>query len=116
MTNYTPEQLLGSGSFAPTLTKGTTYTFFVDNPIFCAYMTLESVKTADELYDETSPKPLSGSFSDFVNIASGVSSSFYQASFCLNSGSNSFKFTPSVNVGNNELYVRGVGGISVTIN
>jgi len=115
MTNYTSEQLNGSGSYAPILTKNTTYTFLIDNPSFCAYLTLESLKTTSGLYDQNSKQSLSGSFSNFTNIANGVSSSFYQASFCLNSGSNSFKFTPSVNVSVGELNIMGTGGITLTI-
>ena len=116
MTSYTSEQLNGSGSYAPNLTKNTTYTFVVDNPIFCAYLTLESLRNASGYYDESSIKTLSGSFSNFTNIVNGVSSSFYQAAFCLNSGSNSFKFTPAVNISGGQLNLRGTGGITLTIN
>ena len=115
MTNYTSIQLNGSGSYAPNLTKGTTYTFVVANTIFCAYLTLESLRNANGYYDETSKKAISGSFSDFTNVVNGVSSSFYQAAFCLNSGSNSFKFTPSVNISGGELNLRGTGDITLTI-
>lgn len=115
MTSYTSDQLNGSGSYAPSLTKNTTYTFSIANPIFCAYLTLESPRNANGYYDETSKKSLSGSFSDFTNVVNGVSSSFYQAAFCLNSGSNSFKFTPAVNISGDELNIRGTGGVTLTI-
>lgn len=116
MANYTPNQLEGSGSYAPILTKNTTYTFSVANPSFCAYITLESQRNNSGYYDVTSTPYLSGSFSNFNNIANAVSSSFFNASFCLNSGSNSFKFTPAVDVPVGKLSILGTGGISLSIN
>ena len=116
MATYTPEQLYGSGSYAPNLTKNTTYTFSVDNPGNSAYLALETNLSAQQYaYTSASPKNLSGSFADYTNIVNNVSFSDYIAAFSIPSGSCSFTFTPATNVVGTTLRVRGTGRVSLTI-
>jgi hypothetical protein len=120
MITYTPEQLHGSGSYAPSLAKNTTYTFSVDNPGDCAYLALETILSTQEYaYTSTSPKNLSGSFANYTNMVNNVSFGDYIAAFVIPSGSCSFTFTPATNVIGvplgATLRVRGTGKVSLTI-
>lgn len=111
MPSYTSAQLDGTGSLAPNLTKGTTYTFSIDNPINSAYFTLETTRNTQGIYDSSSPKNISGSFASTFNLVQ----SDYIASVALISGSNSFTFTPATNVVGTTLYMKGTGNITLTI-
>ena len=116
MATYTSEQLYGSGSYAPNLTKNTTYTFSVDNPGDCAYLALETTLSAQQYaYSITSPKNISGSFANYTNMMNDVSFSDYMAAFVIPSGSCSFTFTPATNVTGTTLKVRGTGNVSLVI-
>ena len=116
MATYTSEQLHGSGSYAPNLTKDTTYTFSVDNPGNSAYLALETtLSTQEYAYTSTSPKNISGSFSNYTNMVNNVSFSDYIAAFVIPTGSCSFTFTPSINVTGTTLKVRGTGNVSLVI-
>jgi hypothetical protein len=116
MATYTSEQLYGSGSYAPNLTKNTTYTFSVDNPGDCAYLALETTLSAQQYaYSSTSPKNISGSFANYTNMVNDVSFSDYMAAFVIPSGSCSFTFTPATNVTGITLKVRGTGNVSLDI-
>ena len=116
MATYTSEQLYGSGSYAPNLTKDTTYTFSVDNPGNSAYLALETtLSTQEYAYTSTSPKNLSGSFANYTNMVNNVSFSEYIAAFVIPTGSCSFTFTPAINVTGTTLKVRGTGNVSLVI-
>jgi len=112
MPSYTATQLDGTGSLAPNLTKGTTYTFSIDSPINSAYFTLETTRNTQGIYDSSSPKNVSGSFANTFNLVQ----SDYIASVALVSGSNSFTFTPATNIVGATLYMKGTGNIILTIN
>jgi hypothetical protein len=111
MPSYTSTQLNGTGSLAPNLTKGTTYTFSINNPTNSAYFTLETTRNTQGIYDVNSPKNVSGSFANTFNLVQ----SDYIASVALVSGSNSFTFVPSTNVVGTSLYMKGTGDITLTI-
>jgi hypothetical protein len=116
MATYTSEQLYGSGSYAPNLTKDTTYTFSVDNPGNSAYLALETtLSTQEYAYTSTSPKNLSGSFANYTNMVNNVSFSDYIAAFVIPTGSCSFTLTPATNVTGTTLKVRGTGNVSLII-
>jgi hypothetical protein len=112
-TSYTFSQLFGSqgeGTPSISLTAGTPYTFTLTNNSGSSYFTMETA------FDNTGviPKNTSGSYTSLTNIGSSVISD-YIAGFVLPTGTNSFVFTPSINVTGNKLRLRGVGGITLAI-
>ena len=105
--NYPFDKLYGPGTTCSiNLVAGTTYTFDITNNTGSSYFVLETVRD----YNGVTPKNLSGSLSNFSNIAYHVADD-YKAGFVLPPTTNSFDFTPANNVVKETLLFRGTGGI-----
>lgn len=105
--NYSFDKLYGPGTTCSIdLVAGTTYTFDITNNTGSSYFVLETVRD----YDGVTPKNLSGSLTNFSNIAYHVADD-YKAGFVLPTSTNSFDFTPANNVVKETLMFRGTGGI-----
>jgi hypothetical protein len=112
-TNYTFAKLFGSqgeGTSSINLTAGTPYTFTLTNNSGSSYFTLETVRD----YTGVTPRNTSGSYVSLSNIATSVKSD-YIAGFSLPTGTNSFIFTPAINVTGSSLKLRGTGGITLAL-
>ena len=87
--NYSFDKLYGPGTTCSiNLVAGTTYTFDITNNTGSSYFVLETVRD----YNGVTPKNLSGSLSNFSNIAYHVADD-YKAGFVLPPTTNSFDFT-----------------------
>jgi surface protein len=105
--NYPFDKLYGPGTTCSIdLVAGTTYTFDITNNTGSSYFVLETVRD----YNGVTPKNLSGSLTNFSNIAYHVADD-YKAGFVLPTSTNSFDFTPANNVVKETLMFRGTGGI-----
>jgi hypothetical protein len=105
--NYSFDKLYGPGTTCSiNLVAGTTYTFDITNNTGSSYFVLETVRD----YNGVTPKNLSGSLTNFSNIAYHVADN-YKAGFVLPTSTNSFDFTPANNVVKETLMFRGTGGI-----
>lgn len=117
MASYTAEQLYGSGTPIEALTASTSYTFTLTSPSSLsgsAYFTFETVRENDGFYDDTSSQNAIGTFTTLTNVQTLVSSS-YIFSVVVEQGGGSFVFTPSNNVAISGSFLRGTGGISLSI-
>ena len=109
--NYSFDKLYGPGTTCSiNLVAGTTYTFDITNNTGSSYFVLETVRD----YNGVTPKNLSGSLTNFSNIAYHVADD-YKAGFVLPTSTNSFDFTPANNVVKETLMFRGTGGISLGV-
>jgi hypothetical protein len=115
MASYNSNQLYGAGAPIEDLTSGSTYTFAVTSSITgSTYFTLESVKNSIGYYDSSSSATATGNIGNLTNVTGLVSSS-YMFSVVVNQGGGSFTFTPAANVAASGSFLRGTGGISLTI-
>jgi adhesin HecA-like repeat protein len=115
MAFYTSNQLYGAGAPIEALTSGTTYTFTIASPATgSSYFTLETVRNPLGFYGSTSATTARGTFGSLTNVTGLVSSS-YMFSVVVNQGGGSFTFTPAANVAVSGSFLRGTGGISLTI-
>jgi hypothetical protein len=115
MASYTSNQLYGAGTPIEALTSGTTYTFTIASPATgSSYFTLETVRNPLGFYGSTSATTARGTFGSLTNVTGLVSSS-YVFSVIVNQGGGSFTFTPAANVAASGSFLRGTGGISLTI-
>lgn len=117
MASYTAEQLYGSGTPIEALTISTAYTFSLSTPSTLsgsAYFTFETVRENNGFYGSTSPKNAIGTFNSLNNVQTLVSSS-YIFSVVVEQGGGSFIFTPSNNIAVSSSFLRGTGGISLSI-
>jgi hypothetical protein len=113
-TDYTFNKLFGfqgEGTSSIDLTAGTSYTFNITNNTGSSYFVME---TAQQPNLSVVPKNTSGSYTSLTNIASIVIGD-YITGFALPTGTNSFVFTPSINVTGSTLRLRGTGGITLGI-
>lgn len=113
--NYTFANLFGTqgeGTSSIDLTAGTPYTFTITNNSGSSYFTMET--PFNYLFNGSTPKNTSGSFTSQTNIATAVISD-YIAGFSLPTGTCSFIFTPAINVTGTTLNLRGVGGITLVL-
>jgi hypothetical protein len=113
-TSYTFSQLFGSqgeGTSSISLTAGTPYTFTLTNNSGSSYFVME---TAQPNNLSVVPKNTSGSYTSLTNIASSVIGD-YITGFVLPTGTNSFIFTPAINVTGSLLRLRGTGGITLAL-
>ena len=111
-TNYSFSDLYGPGTSSINLTAGTTYTFTTTNNSGSSYFVMET--PFNYQFDGSTPKNTSGSFSSLTNISNSIISD-YIAGFVLPTGTNSFNFTPAINVTGTTLKLRGTGGITLAI-
>lgn len=115
MASYNSNQLYGAGAPIEALTGGNTYTFTIASPISgSTYFTLETVRNPIGYYDSTSVATAKGTFGNLTNVTGLVSSS-YIFSVVVQPGGGSFTFTPTANVAASGSFLRGTGGISLTI-
>ena len=115
MASYNSNQLYGAGAPIEALTGGSTYTFTITSPATgSSYFTLETVRNSIGYYDSTSATTARGTFGSLTNITGLVSSS-YIFSAVVQPGGGSFTFTPAANVAVSGSFLRGTGGISLTI-
>jgi adhesin HecA-like repeat protein len=115
MASYTSNRLYGAGAPIEALTSGTTYTFTIASPATgSSYFTLETVRNPLGFYGSTSATTARGTFGSLTNVTGLVSSS-YMFSVVVNQGGGSFTFTPAANVAVSGSFLRGTGGISLTI-
>ncbi len=115
MASYTSNQLYGVGTPIEALTSGSTYTFTIASPATgSTYFTLETVRNSIGFYDSTSATTARGIFGNLTNVTGLVSSS-YIFSVVVNQGGGSFTFTPATSVAASGSFLRGTGGISLTI-
>ena len=113
-TDYTFDKLFGyqgEGTSSIDLTAGTSYTFNITNNTGSSYFVME---TAQQPNLSVVPKNTSGSYTSLTNIASIVIGD-YITGFALPTGTNSFIFTPSINVTGSTLRLRGTGGITLAL-
>jgi hypothetical protein len=111
IVNY-PYSDLYEGTSSINLTKGTAYTFTITNNSGSSYFVMET--PFNYLFDGSTPKNVSGSFSSLTNISEPVASN-YIAGFVLPTGTNSFIFTPATNVTGTTLKFKGTGGIRLVL-
>ena len=115
MASYNSNQLSGAGAPIEALTSGSTYTFTITSPISgSTYFTLETVRNSIGYYDSTSVATATGTIGNLTNVQYVVSSS-YIFSVVVQPGGGSFTFTPAANVAVSGSFLRGTGGISLTI-
>jgi len=115
MASYTSNRLYGAGAPIEALTSGSTYTFTIASPATgSSYFTLETVRNPIGYYDSTSATTARGTFGSLTNITGLVSSS-YVFSVIVNQGGGSFTFSPTANIPASGSFLRGTGGISLTI-
>ena len=115
MASYNSNQLYGAGAPIEALTGGNTYTFTIASPISgSTYFTLETVRNPIGYYDSTSATTARGTFGSLTNVTGLVSSS-YVFSVIVNQGGGSFTFSPAANIAASGSFLRGIGGISLTI-
>jgi hypothetical protein len=111
ITNYSFASLY-EGTSSINLTKGTAYTFTITNNSGSSYFFMET--PFNYLFDGSTPKNTSGSFTSLTNISEPITSD-YIAGFVLPTGTNSFVFTPSTNVTGTTLKFKGTGGIRLVL-
>jgi len=115
MASYNSNQLYGAGAPIEALTSGSTYTFAVTSSASgSTYFTLESVRNSIGYYDSSSSATATGTIENLTNVTGLVSSS-YIFSVIINQGGGSFTFTPSTNIEVSGSFLKGTGGISLTI-
>lgn len=115
MASYNSNQLNGKGTLIEALNSGSTYTFDITSSLSSStYFTLETVRNPIGFYDSSSPTAIKGIFENYANITGLVSSS-YIFSTVVGQGGGSFTFTPSNNINQNEVFLKGTGGINLNI-
>lgn len=116
-TTYTAAQLYGNngeGTSSINLSASVQYLFTVDSTSGSNYFTMETVRNDQGFYDSSSKKNTSGSY--FSNAIPTRVNDNYVAGFALaTSPYNSFTFTPATNITGSTLYLRGTGGVTLTI-
>lgn len=81
-----------------------------------AYFVYETVAGTNGLYDSSSLKAASGSFTDFTSSSIDyIVQSDYIWGAVIPEGSSEFDFTPAVTVPTGSVYFRGTGNLTVTI-
>jgi hypothetical protein len=115
MASYNSNQLYGAGAPIEALTSGSIYTFTISSPTTgSTYFTLETVRNSIGYYDSSSVATATGIIGNLTNITGLVSSS-YVFSVVIQPGGGSFTFTPATNIAASGSFLRGTGGISLTI-
>ena len=113
MASYTYTQLYGTGSIGETINSGVEKLFTFTNPGGSSYFTMETIPASTGFFEGTSPKNFSGSF--VVSESMGLVTSSYMASIVVQPGTQSFKFTPAINVTGTTYYLKGTGMYSLNI-
>ena len=115
MASYNSNRLSGAGAPIEALTSGSTYTFTIASPATgSSYFTLETVRNSIGYYSSSSSATAKGTIGNLTNVTGLVSSS-YVFSVIVNQGGGSFTFSPAANIAVSGSFLRGTGGISLTI-
>ena len=115
MASYNSNLLSGAGAPIEALTSGSTYTFTIASPATgSSYFTLETVRNSIGYYSSSSSATAKGTIGNLTNVTGLVSSS-YIFSVIVNPGGGSFTFSPAANIAVSGSFLRGTGGISLTI-
>ena len=115
MASYNSNRLSGAGAPIEALTSGSTYTFTIASPATgSSYFTLETVRNSIGYYSSSSSATAKGTIGNLTNVTGLVSSS-YIFSVIVNPGGGSFTFSPAANIAVSGSFLRGTGGISLTI-
>ena len=115
MASYNSNRLSGAGAPIEALTSGSTYTFTIASPATgSSYFTLETVRNSIGFYSSSSSATAKGTIGNLTNVTGLVSSS-YVFSVIVNQGGGSFTFSPTANIAVSGSFLRGTGGISLTI-
>ena len=113
-TSYTFDKLYGAGTASINLTAETPYTFNITNNSGSSYFVMETNVNQNGVFGSNSPKNTSGSYTSLTNIANSVIGDYFTG-FALPTGTNSFIFTPAINVTGSSLKLRGTGGITLGV-
>ena len=117
MALYNANQLSGAGTPIEALKSGDEYEFTIGAPTCSgsAYFTVETVRNSSGYYGGQPTNAL-GLYSDFVSINQDtLITSSYISSVVVPNGGGSYKFTPTSNVDISSSFVRGTGGITLSI-
>lgn len=117
MASYSQNQLSGKGTPIEALTSGTTYTFTLSpssNYSGSFYFTFETDRNSVGFYDTSISKYTLGTFENFNNTLSLVSSS-YIFSIVSKQNGGSFQFTPSQDIPASGSFLRTTGGATLVI-
>ena len=118
MASYTGNDLEGQGTPIEALTAGTEYIFTVTAPstlLGSAYFTFETVRNANGFYDSSTVQNAVGTLSSTNILLPPPIQSPFIFSEIIRPGGNTFSFTPTNNVAAGSAFLRGTGGISLSI-
>lgn len=81
------------------------------------YFVIETVRNYQQVYDLSSLQTIVGTINNFSNIdPSWVITSSYILGVAIPPGNSSFDFTPTPQIEVNNVYLRGTGPLTVTVN
>tara|TARA_R110002050_G_scaffold1463_1_gene10453 strand:- start:3375 stop:4373 length:999 start_codon:yes stop_codon:yes gene_type:complete len=117
MATYTAGQLEGAGTPIEALTEEITYTFTItstgDNS---SYFTIETAKDGRGVYNSTSPNNANGEYTAFNKIDKNtLITSSYISSVVVPKSGGTYSFTPKASITAGSSYLRGTGGITLSI-
>ena len=93
-------------------------TFTFSNPSSgSVYFVIETIRNFQQVYDSTSLQNIVGTLENFVNIdPNWVVTSSYILGAVIPPGNSSFDFTPTIPINPDNVYLRGTGPLTVTVN
>lgn len=92
-------------------------TFTFSNPSSgSVYFVIETIRNSNGFYDSTSLQNIVGTLENLVDIdPSWVVTSSYILGVAVPPGNSSFDFTPTTQIDPNNVYLRGTGPLTVTV-
>jgi hypothetical protein len=92
-------------------------TFTFSNPLSgSVYFVIETVRNSQQIYDSSSLQTIVGTINNFSNInPNGLVTSSYILGVVVSPGNSSFDFIPTIPIDPNNVYLRGTGPLTVTI-
>lgn len=119
-SNFSSAELQGAGSLVSTkLSKFSAkvpYVFHLPSSYSgSTYFTLETVRTANQIYDSSSVRNFSTPTIFPIYETVDMVKSDYVASFVLANGDNRFVLYPSADINGNTVYLRGTGNIALVV-
>jgi hypothetical protein len=80
------------------------------------YFVIETVSNSQNIYDSSSSQNIVGTIDNFVGVNSnGIVTSPYVLGAVIPPGNSSFDFTPTTPITPNNVYFRGTGPLTVTV-
>jgi len=113
MASYTANQLYGAGTPTEAISGSKTFAI-TSSGNQVTYFTMETVRNGVGFYDSSSATNALGTYSNLVNVTTLITSS-YIASVCVGVGGGSFNFNPTTAISASGSFLRGTGGITLTI-